>query len=276
MAWRPNECFIEGVLDNTVPGKVTGWMQFRGLSEKVTFDLDGNFHRDIRGAKIHLRGDGNKADESEAQNYMSGFALHQTGNAGDITAGLPPYDYVKNEVYVEWYGNENGRVVIELEQSQVEIIGTPIPICESDPISRDEQNRNMAQFLGQLAQDCGIPQSNAICVGITSQSPQNHRGHQLLPDEIRKQLPPLYSQDGKGGKAIAYAKFFLGSWTWWATEFDGEDTFFGLVEGFEKELGYFSLSELENTKGPLGLPIERDLHWQPKPLDEIAPELFTS
>jgi len=24
----------------------------------------------------------------------------------------------------------------------------------------------------------------------------------------------------------------------------------------------------------MGLPIERDLYWQPKPLDEIAPELF--
>jgi hypothetical protein len=46
------------------------------------------------------------------------------------------------------------------------------------------------------------------------------------------------------------------------------------VEGFEKELGYFSLSELENLKGSMGLPVERDLHFTPKPLDEIAPELF--
>jgi hypothetical protein len=46
------------------------------------------------------------------------------------------------------------------------------------------------------------------------------------------------------------------------------------VEGFERELGYFSLSELESAKGPMGLPIERDLHWQPKMLEEIAPEMF--
>ena len=31
------------------------------------------------------------------------------------------------------------------------------------------------------------------------------------------------------------------------------------VDGFEKELGYFSLRELESARGPLGLPIERDL-----------------
>ena len=64
------------------------------------------------------------------------------------------------------------------------------------------------------------------------------------------------------------------SWTWYATEFDGEDTFFGLVDGFEKELGYFSLSELKSVKGPMGLPIERDLYWNPRKLKEIAPEMF--
>ena len=35
---------------------------------------------------------------------------------------------------------------------------------------------------------------------------------------------------------------------------------FGLVEGFEKELGYFSLDELLSLKfPPLGLSIERDM-----------------
>jgi len=60
-----------------------------------------------------------------------------------------------------------------------------------------------------------------------------------------------------------------------ATEFDGQDTFFGLVEGQEKELGYFSLVELQGVRGPMGLPIERDLHWTPKMLAEIAPEMFS-
>ena len=103
---------------------------------------------------------------------------------------------------------------------------------------------------------------------------------QLLTEEIRKKLPPLYSQDGLGGKAVAWVKFFTpsSSWTWWATEGSpqGDDfIFFGLVEGHERELGYFSLAELQKVRGPLGLPIERDLHWTPKTLEEIAPELFT-
>ena len=50
---------------------------------------------------------------------------------------------------------------------------------------------------------------------------------------------------------------------------DGEDIFFGLVSGFEVELGYFSLSELKSVKGPFGLPIERDLHFSPKSLQDL-------
>ena len=98
----------------------------------------------------------------------------------------------------------------------------------------------------------------------------------LITEEIRRALPPLYSQDGKGGDVIAPVKYFTpdSSWTWYATEFDGEHIFFGLVDGLEKELGYFSLSELGSVRGPMGLPVERDLYWRPKTLREIAPELF--
>jgi hypothetical protein len=154
MAWRPTEHLIEGELDNTEPGKVTGWMQFAGMDEKVVFDLQGNFHRDIRGAKIHLTGDG-RMENLEAGQYMASFSPRQTGEVGDITAGLPPQDY-SSTPYVEWFGQENGRVVIELSPDQVKVIGRPIPACESDPISREEQARKMAGFLAGLSQAAGV------------------------------------------------------------------------------------------------------------------------
>ena len=94
MAWRPTQYLIEGILDNSVPNKVTGWMRFAGVKDKVTFDLEGNFHRDIRGAKICFTGDAYEDQvEIESGAYFEGFSLHQTGNVGDITAGLPPHDY---------------------------------------------------------------------------------------------------------------------------------------------------------------------------------------
>ena len=95
----------------------------------------------------------------------------------------------------------------------------------------------------------------------------------LLTKENLKNLPPLYSQDELGMDAVAQVKFFTpdSNWTWFCTEFDPEERrFFGLVQGFEEELGYFSLDELEAAKGPMGLKIERDRWFQPKPLKEVA------
>ncbi len=286
MAWRPTRFLIDGMLDNATLNKVTGWMKFAGMKEKVTFDLEGNFHRDIRGAKIRIKGDAvNNAEEAER--YMENFALKQSGKVGDMTAGLPPADFVAGRVYLEWYSEQNGRVVIELEQNQVELLTMPISVRESEPISREQQNQNMTEFLGKIAHAMKIPKENAICIDGKTVIKANNKipGMKLFTQEIRKKLPPLYAQDGKGGKAIAYLKLFTpdSSFTWWITEGspikdkNGNEVdfhFFGLVEGQFKELGYVSLRELEEVRGPMGLPIERDLHWKPKMLEEIAPGMF--
>jgi len=94
----------------------------------------------------------------------------------------------------------------------------------------------------------------------------------LLTKEILTKFPKLgdtSEQEPEDVKIIA--KFFdpTGSWTWYATEFDGEDTFFGLVDGMCKELGYFSLSELRSVKGALGLGIERDMWYSDKTLADV-------
>ncbi len=52
-------------------------------------------------------------------------------------------------------------------------------------------------------------------------------------------------------------------------KFDGDDTFFGAVNGHMFEIGYFSLSELQELRGPFGLPVERDLYFKPTPLSQI-------
>ena len=161
MAWKPTRFLTEGMLDNTCPNKVRGWMKFVGVKGKATFDLEGDFHRDIRGAKIRFTGDAG-ANSKEAQEYMKGFAQHQTGKVGDMTAGLPPQDYV-SYCYLEWYSKENGRVVIELDRDKVKLATKPIPASETKPISRDEQARNMAEFLTGLAKAVNIPAKNAIC-----------------------------------------------------------------------------------------------------------------
>ena len=58
---------------------------------------------------------------------------------------------------------------------------------------------------------------------------------------------------------------------WCVTEWDAETgRCFGLVEGFETELGYFHLTELAEVTVFGKVPaVERDLYWEPQTLDEI-------
>lgn len=102
------------------------------------------------------------------------------------------------------------------------------------------------------------------------------RKHKLLTKDIEAKLPKAYSTDGQGDEAVAIIKFFspYNGWEWYATEYNAEDRiFFGLVKGFETELGYFSLDELEEAEisfGGVAVPaVERDLHFSPKPLSAI-------
>lgn len=94
----------------------------------------------------------------------------------------------------------------------------------------------------------------------------------LITQELRKEFPELYANEQKDPKEVkVIAKFFTpwANWTWYATEFDGEDRFFGYVVGHEKELGYFSLFELKSINGPAGLKIERDLYFGEHTLQEV-------
>jgi hypothetical protein len=53
---------------------------------------------------------------------------------------------------------------------------------------------------------------------------------------------------------------------------EGDDyRFFGYVQGLEDEWGYFMLSELMSAKGPVGLRIERDVHFKSGRFTAVVP-----
>lgn len=95
-----------------------------------------------------------------------------------------------------------------------------------------------------------------------------------MTKEIENRIPALGATDGQGElkDRIVHVKFFTpaSNWTWYALEYDPEDRlFFGLVEGFEREFGYFSLDELES----LGGAVNRDCHCAVKTLGEHVKDL---
>ena len=101
------------------------------------------------------------------------------------------------------------------------------------------------------------------------------RGHQLMTKKLAETIPALYANESVADydTVLAVAKLFspYSNWTWYITEMDpATRTCFGLVDGFEKEIGYFDLTELAKTAVFGGVPaVERDLYWEPKTLGEI-------
>ncbi|HEY5529993.1 MAG TPA: DUF2958 domain-containing protein [Thermoleophilia bacterium] len=97
----------------------------------------------------------------------------------------------------------------------------------------------------------------------------------LRTKTLEKQLPQLRSQEPVDDPMVR-AHFFdpTGPANWYITEGspEGDDfVMFGLCDmglGFP-ELGYASMNELQSVKTRLGLGVERDLYWTPKPLSEI-------
>ncbi len=103
----------------------------------------------------------------------------------------------------------------------------------------------------------------------------------LLTKEVRQKLPALYSQEYEKDPMVV-CKFFdpTGSWSWYVIEGEEKEydygmdlLFFGLVVGFEPEMGYFTLTQLETAKqgltGLQALPVERDLYFTPCKLSEV-------
>ena len=99
----------------------------------------------------------------------------------------------------------------------------------------------------------------------------NDGAYDYVPATLANQVPPLYATESIADPTV-WIKLFTpdSNWTWYLTECDpSEKLAFGLVAGSDTELGYFSLAEMEDSRGPLGLRIERDLHFKPQPLSQV-------
>ena len=137
MAWRINEGVVRGEIDNRTGGQVHGRIWLIGRDEPITLELSGNCRRDLAGCLLRFENPAPKIVEDEHLD----LAAEQAGAVGDMTAsrkvrvldvsleearrlskaGEPVPEHKANSLYLEWFSDANGRVVIESADYKIDI-----------------------------------------------------------------------------------------------------------------------------------------------------------
>jgi hypothetical protein len=168
MAWRIEEHVIRGEIDNRVKGRVTGRIWLAGRDEPIALDLEGNAWRDLAGHILHFT----NPKPATPFDDDAGFAMRQIGVVGDITASrkvrVPtctdeeltahlrartkfPWTW-GNSLYLEWFSETNGRVVIEAAHYRLDL--DPGRAWEMPPDGEEAQRRAngeaIVNFMGRL------------------------------------------------------------------------------------------------------------------------------
>ena len=129
MAWRIHDSVIRGEIDNRTKGRVRGKLWLHGLDKAVRLDLDGNACPDLAGCLLKFK----NLAKTFAMRKRPKFNPVQRGRIGNLSAsqkvrvftipeaealammdrGEKPPERVANALYLEWFSEGNGRVVIE-------------------------------------------------------------------------------------------------------------------------------------------------------------------
>jgi PAS domain-containing protein len=137
MAWRIHDSVIRGEIDNRVKDVVRGKLWLDGLSGPATLELAGNACPDLAGCLLKFK---NPAKTFPLPKKPK-FNPLQRGRIGNLSAsqkvrvftvpdeeafamidrGEKPPERMANAVYLEWFSEGNGRVVIESTQFELEI-----------------------------------------------------------------------------------------------------------------------------------------------------------
>lgn len=163
MAWRIDKHVVRGLIQNIAPGRVVGTVWLAGLNQPLELNLKGNCYRDIAGARLEFRNP--RATEGD----YSGLDLFQDGTVGDMTAsrkvkvlvdpdnyvyksGKPPAFTWANCLYLEWFSESNGRVLIESVDYTWKVSLPKWRLSEEDEKSQQEANMQaMFRFVDEVA-----------------------------------------------------------------------------------------------------------------------------
>ncbi|MFM8831395.1 MAG: hypothetical protein ACKOHM_10385 [Spartobacteria bacterium] len=168
MALRLCTEILHGELENRHPGRTTGILHLVDHKEPLTLDLVGNPWRDLAGHRVVFK----NPNPGPAREAISRLVPQQTGCVGDITASrkvkvldcpleaLPALHREKrpiphhwaNSLYLEWFGDTNGRIVVEATGFEISIDPEPAwTMTPEDETAQHEANRSaMLDFANSL------------------------------------------------------------------------------------------------------------------------------
>jgi hypothetical protein len=156
MAWRLHEHVLRGKIDNRARGRVTGQIWLAGIDQPLTLELSGDCAPDLVGCELTFE------NPNPIPMTTKPPAHQQRGPAGDITAarkvrvfdvpieealamsrrGEKPPEHMANAMYLEWFSERSGRVVIESADYLLQISE---PAWRYTPEEIAERGRHIAE-----------------------------------------------------------------------------------------------------------------------------------
>lgn len=129
MAFRIHDSVVRGEIDNRIKGVVRGKIWLEGRAEPVVLELQGNAGPDLAGCLLTFTNPQKRIPHLD----LDSLHPHQRGSIGELTAsrkvrvfdvplaeafemidrGEKPPERMANCLYLEWFSEANGRVVVE-------------------------------------------------------------------------------------------------------------------------------------------------------------------
>ena len=165
MAWRITESVVRGEIDNRRKGRVTGRIWLAGRKEPLELELQGNALRDLAGHRLTFE------NPTPKPGQPIDLKPQQHGIVGDMTAsrkvrvpdvpvdealamskmGIKPPEHWANCLYLEWYSDHNGRVVIESVNFRLSITEPAWKMSEQEQKEQCRANATaMERWLARL------------------------------------------------------------------------------------------------------------------------------
>ena len=169
MAWRLHEQVLRGRIDNRARGCVTGEIWLAGIDQPLVLELKGDCAPDVAGCELSFE------NPNPIPMSTRPPAPQQRGPVGDITAarkvrvfdvpieealamcrrGETPPEHIANSLYLEWFSERSGRVVIESADYHLQISEPCVALYPEEIAERERRNcaKDETSFALAVSQD---------------------------------------------------------------------------------------------------------------------------